>query len=60
MEEFLRKFGKDLDDQLLRELWVKRNPQHDLNADTGQDMYSETVVCVLVDYIRIINSGRGD
>ena len=56
MEEFLRKFGKDLDDVLLRELWAKRSPQHDLNADTGNDMYSETVVCVLVDYIRVLRS----
>ena len=60
MEEFLRKFGEDLNDTLLRELWTKRNPVHDLNADTGQDMYDGTVVCVLVDYIRIINSARGD
>jgi len=33
----------------LKIFWNKRNPQHDLNADSKEDMFWGTVVCVFND-----------
>jgi len=38
-------------EKLLKELWYKRNPCHELNADTENDMYWGTVICVINDLI---------
>lgn len=32
------------------EIWSSRNPTHELNADTGKDMFMGTVVLCMVEY----------
>ncbi len=33
----------------LIKVWNERNPQHELNSDTGKDMFWETVLMVFED-----------
>ena len=40
---------------LLEKLWYGRNPCHEANADSGEDMFWETVACVIDDYITAVN-----
>lgn len=37
----------------LKKLWVKRNPCHDLNADSGEDMFWGTVLCIFNDLNKV-------
>jgi hypothetical protein len=36
--------------ELLEKIWWSRNPQHEVNADTGKDMFFDTVKMVIDDY----------
>lgn len=36
-------------EEILQELWEKRNPAHEENQGTGKDMFWETVLCVFDD-----------
>lgn len=44
--------------KLLEELWYRRNPAHEHNADSGEDMFWGTVACVIDDYIAAVH-GNG-
>lgn len=35
---------------LIEKIWLSRNPQHELNSDTGKDMFFDTVKMVVDDY----------
>ena len=41
------------DGELLKRLWAERNPQHETNADTGENMFYRTVYSVLADYMQL-------
>ena len=41
------------DVELLKRLWVERNPQHEANSDTGEDMFWRTVFMVMADYMQL-------
>lgn len=36
--------------EILQKIWTERNPQHEVNADTGKDMFFDTVMMVIKDY----------
>lgn len=40
------------DENLLIELWYKRNPCHEHNLNSGEDMFWGTVFMVFDDYVR--------
>ena len=40
------------DEKLLIDLWHKRNPCHELNLNSGEDMFWKTAFMVFDDYIR--------
>jgi hypothetical protein len=40
------------DEKLLIELWYRRNPSHEINADSGEDMFWKTAFMVFEDYVR--------
>lgn len=49
--------------ELLKKLWYERNPSHEANLDTGEDMFWQTVLCVYDDYSAAqppYNTGKGD
>lgn len=35
----------------LKEIWLSRNPQHELNADGGEDMFWKTAELCLQEYL---------
>ena len=39
------------DEKLLIELWYKRNPCHELNSNSGEDMFWRTAFMVFEDYV---------
>ena len=41
--------------KVLERLWYERNPCHDLNSNTGEDMFWSTVLCVFDDLIEEIS-----
>jgi hypothetical protein len=41
------------DGELLKRLWTERNPEHETNADTGENMFYRTVYSVLADYMQL-------
>jgi hypothetical protein len=41
------------DGELLKKLWMERNPQHGANCDTGEDMFWRTVFMVMADYMQL-------
>lgn len=43
------------DEKLLIDLWYKRNPCHELNSDSGEDMFWKTAFMVFEDYVREIS-----
>jgi len=43
------------DEKLLIELWYKRNPCHELNANSGEDMFWKTAFMVFEDYVREVS-----
>jgi len=38
-------------EDMLEKLWYERFPSHELNSDTGKDMFWGTVICVMNDLI---------
>ena len=36
--------------EILKKIWSERNPQHEANSDTGEDMFFDTVMMVIKDY----------
>jgi len=40
----------------LKIFWNERNPQHELNSDSGENMFWETVLCIFND----LNQVNGD
>ena len=43
------------DEKLLIELWYKRNPCHELNTNSGKDMFWKTAFMVFEDYVREVS-----
>lgn len=43
------------DEKLLIDLWYKRNPCHELNSDSGEDMFWKTAFMVFEDYVREVS-----
>jgi len=43
------------DEKLLIELWYKRNPCHELNSNSGEDMFWKTAFMVFEDYVRAVS-----
>ena len=43
------------DEKLLIELWHKRNPCHELNSNSGEDMFWKTAFMVFEDYVREVS-----
>lgn len=43
-------------ERLLIELWYKRNPCHEFNTNSGEDMFWKTAFMVFEDYIREVSS----
>ena len=43
------------DEKLLIDLWHKRNPCHELNANSGEDMFWRTCFMVFEDYVREVS-----
>lgn len=43
------------DEELLTKLWYKRNPCHELNLDSGEDMFWKTAFMVFEDYVREVS-----
>lgn len=43
------------DEKLLIDLWYKRNPCHELNSNSGEDMFWKTAFMVLEDYLRRVS-----
>ena len=43
------------DKKLLIELWYKRNPCHELNSNSGEDMFWKTAFMVFEDYVREVS-----
>ena len=41
------------DGELLKRLWMERNPQHETNCDTGEDMFWRTAFMVMTDYMQL-------
>lgn len=37
--------------ELLKKLWHERNPYHEANLDTEEDMFWQTVLCVFYDFV---------
>ena len=42
--------------KLLEKLWYTRNPFHENNADTGEDMFWGTIACVIDDYLAALKT----
>lgn len=42
------------DEKLLIDLWYKRNPSHEINSSSGEDMFWKTAFMVFEDYVREI------
>jgi len=40
------------DEELLIDLWYKRNPRHELNSNSGEDMFWRTAFMVFEDYVK--------
>ncbi len=40
------------DEKLLIDLWYKRNPCHEYNLNSGEDMFWRTALMVFEDYVR--------
>lgn len=45
-------------EKVLIHLWYNRNPCHEDNSDTGEDMFWKTVFMVMKDYIREVGSNE--
>ncbi len=43
------------DEKLLIDLWYKRNPCHELNSNSGEDMFWKTAFMVFEDYVREVS-----
>ena len=43
------------DEKLLIELWYKRNPCHELNSNSDEDMFWRTAFMVFEDYVREVS-----
>ena len=43
------------DEKLLIDLWYKRNPCHELNSNSGEDMFWKTAFMVFEDYLREVS-----
>ena len=43
------------DEKLLKELWYKRNPCHELNSSSGEDMFWKTAFMVFEDYVKEVS-----
>ena len=43
------------DEKLLIDLWYKRNPCHELNSNSGEDMFWRTAFMVFEDYVREVS-----
>lgn len=43
------------DEKLLIDLWYKRNPFHELNSDSGEDMFWKTAFMVFEDYVKEVS-----
>lgn len=41
--------------ELLIKMWNNRNPQHEINSDSGEDMFFDTVKMVFEDYIKALS-----
>ena len=58
-EQVLRLFNVSgslhYDEKLLIELWYKRNPCHELNSNSGEDMFWKTAFMVFEDYVREVS-----
>lgn len=44
------------DEKLLISLWYKRNPCHEFNQNSGEDMFLKTAFMVFEDYVREVSS----
>ena len=42
-------------EKLLIELWYKRNPCHEHNSNSGEDMFWRTAFMVFEDYVREVS-----
>jgi hypothetical protein len=40
------------DEALLKKIWYARNPSHDINTNTGEDMFWKTAFMVFQDYLK--------
>lgn len=47
-------------EKLLIDLWHKRNPCHDLNSSSGEDMFWRTAFMVFTDYLQSLNPTKQD
>lgn len=43
------------DEKLLIDLWYKRNPCHEINSNSGEDMFWKTTFMVFEDYVREVS-----
>lgn len=43
------------DEKLLIDLWYKRNPCHELNSNSGEDIFWKTAFMVFEDYVREVS-----
>ena len=43
------------DEKLLIDLWYKRNPSHEINSNSGEDMFWKTAFIVFEDYVREVS-----
>ena len=41
--------------ELLIKMWNNRNPQYEINSDSGEDMFFDTVKMVFEDYTKALN-----
>ncbi len=48
----------EYNEKLLIELWYKRNPSHEANSDSGEDMFWKTAFMVFEDYLNEINKPK--
>jgi len=44
----------------LKEFWTNRNPSHENNANTGEDMFWGTVLCIFEDMNRANGADKSD
>jgi|WetSurMetagenome_2_1015567.scaffolds.fasta_scaffold863744_2 hypothetical protein len=51
---------KTKQEQLIEKLWNDRNPVHELNADSGEDMYWGTVLAIINDFNKATKSEPED